>query len=161
MTRADKNLIDRTVTAALRPQCTYGPTCCITLLVKIRNVLLIIIPPTCLLGLTQDGLKVALKLVLFVLCPVQVLIGCPLQAPGPYLIPIVFDLIYDLLVLRVHEQGRHRPTREVYWVRSGLRCSAVVDSQFRNIFLLQLIMQRVLGQNSCARNVCLLRPERV
>jgi hypothetical protein len=62
-----------------------------SLLVKIRNVLLIIFPFTCLLGLTQGGLKVALKLVLFVLCHVQVLIDNPLRAPGPYLIPVVFD----------------------------------------------------------------------
>jgi hypothetical protein len=52
-----------------------------------------------LLGLTQDGLKVALKLFLFVLCPVQVLIDNPLQAPGPNPIPIVFNWIYDLLAL--------------------------------------------------------------
>jgi hypothetical protein len=69
------------------------------LLAKIRNGLLIIIPLTCFLGLTQDGLKVALKLVLLVLCPVQVLIDNPLQAPGPYPIPIVFNWIYDLLAL--------------------------------------------------------------
>jgi hypothetical protein len=63
-----------------------------------RNVLLIIFPLTCLLGLTQDGLKVALKLVLFVLCPVQVLIDNPLQAPGPYPIPVIVDSISVLLL---------------------------------------------------------------
>jgi hypothetical protein len=61
-------------------------------------------------GPSQDCLKVALKLDLFVLCLVQVLnllIDNPLQAPDPYPIPIVFDWIYNLLALRIHEQGRH------------------------------------------------------
>jgi hypothetical protein len=124
---------------------------------------MIIVPITCLLGLTQDGLKVVLKLVLFVLCPVQVLVDIPLQAPGPYPIPVDFDSMYDLLALRLraHEQGRQRPPRVVHWVRSGLQCTAVADSRFRNIFLLQLIMQRVLGQNYCIHPIgySLLCPE--
>jgi hypothetical protein len=136
-------------------------SCVLYQVARSDNGRLIIFPLVCLLILTQDGLKVALKLVPFVLCPVQVLIDNPLQAPGSYPILIVFDSIYDLLALRAHEQGRHRPPRIVHWVRSGLRCTAVVDSRFRNIFLLQLIMQRVLGKNSCARNVCVLRLERV
>jgi hypothetical protein len=126
MTRADKNVIDRTVTAAMpiwscklyqvaRTQPRYD-----IIDTRYEMVASIIFPHTCLLALTQDGLKVALKLVLFVLCPVQVLIDNPLQAPGPYPIPIVFDSIYDLVALPVHEQGRHRPPRVVHWVRSGL-----------------------------------------
>jgi hypothetical protein len=46
----------------------------------------------------QDSLKNALKLALFVLCPVQVLIDNPLQAPGPYPIPVIVDSISDLLL---------------------------------------------------------------
>ncbi len=56
--------------------------CCLKLLVKINNVLLIIFPLTYALALTQDGLKVFLKLVRFVLCPVQVLFDNPLQSPN-------------------------------------------------------------------------------
>ncbi len=77
----------------------------------------------------------------------RLMIDNPLQASGPYPIPVVVDSIDDLLILRVYEQGRHRTPRVVHWIRSGpgLRCTALADSRFRIIFLMQLIMRRVLA----------------
>jgi hypothetical protein len=61
-------------------------------------VLLIIFPLTSVLALTQDGLKVLLKLVQLVLCPVQVLFDNLLQAPCPFPITVVIgNSIEDLL----------------------------------------------------------------
>jgi hypothetical protein len=64
------------------------------LLVKVSNILLIIFPLASFLGLTQDGLKVVMKLVLFIFCPVQVLIDNPLQTSGPYPILVVVATRY-------------------------------------------------------------------
>ncbi len=94
--------------------------CCLKLLVKISNVFLIIFPLKCVLALTQDGLKVLLKLVQLVLCSVQVLFDSQLQAPCPFPITVIVHSIEALLTLGVCQLGRHKSPRVVHRLPSEI-----------------------------------------